>query len=202
MAASIVLFDIGNVILDWEPERLYRQRFGDDQAASEFCRTVCTRDWHALIDGGMSFADAIAARQAEFPEHADHIAAWRTGWLDMFHGYVPGMASIIAELEERRTPLFGLSNLSGEVADETFDAFPLLYVLRDVVISGDETVKKPDREIYEIALTRMGNPPPERVFFIDDRAENIAAAEAIGMRGHVFEGAEGLRARLCAEGLL
>lgn len=202
MPAAAVLFDIGNVILDWEPERLYRQVFGDSDRADWFCANICTPGWHALIDGGMSFADAIAQKQAEYPEHAGEIAAWRTGWLDMFHGYVPGMARLIAELEDRRTPLFGLSNLSGEVADETFDAFPLLYVLRDVVISGDETVKKPDPEIYQIALTRMGQPDPASIFFIDDRPENIAAAEALGMIGHVFEGADTLRARLVAEGLL
>ncbi|MEM9738380.1 MAG: HAD family phosphatase [Pseudomonadota bacterium] len=202
MHASIVLFDLGNVIVDWEPQKLYRRRFGSAEKAAWFCATICTMAWHTRHDTGEHFSDTIPALQARHPEYADHIAAWRDEWLDMFHGYVPGTPQIIAELEALRTPLYGLSNLPSEVAAETFDAFPMIKVLRDIVVSGEEGVIKPHPEIYQIALARMGNPDPATVYFVDDRAENIAAAKALGMDGHLFDGAQGLRAALVAKGLL
>lgn len=202
MHPCIVLFDLGNVVVDWEPQRLYRRRFGSAEKADWFCANICTMAWHTLHDAGASFDDTIPALQDKHPEHADHIAAWRDEWLEMFHGYVPGTPQLIAELEAAGVPLYGLSNLPADVAQTTFDAFPIIKVLRDVVVSGVEGTLKPQRRIYEIALARMGDPDPESVFFIDDRAENIEAAQAIGMDGHVFDGAGGLRQALIAKGLL
>lgn len=199
---SIVLFDLGNVVVDWEPQRLYRKRFGDAEKADWFFQNICTMDWHTRHDAGESFSVTIPELQARHPDYADHIAAWRGEWLDMFHGYIPGVPAIMAALEEARVPLFGLSNLSHEIADITFDAFPMIKLLRDIVVSGEERMVKPDPRIYDITLARMGNPDPASVLFIDDRAENIDAAKAKGLQGHVFDGAEGLRARLTHEGLL
>lgn len=202
MTVRTVLFDLGNVVVDWEPQRLYRRRFGDPDKADWFCSTICTMAWHTRHDAGETFSATIPELQSRYPEYAGHIAAWRSEWLDMFHGYVAGVPQLIGELEARRTPLFGLSNLPAEVAGETFDAFPIIKVLRDVVVSGVEGVVKPDPRIYEIALARMGRPDPSTVLFIDDRPENIHAASRMGFQGHVFDGAHGLRRRLEAEGLI
>lgn len=201
MTVRAVLFDLGNVVVDWEPMRLYRRRFGDEARARWFCETVCTLDWHKAHDAGVPMADNMAPLIARHPELEDHIRAWRGEWLEMFHGYVPGVPALVARLEERRVPLYGLSNLSDEVAEETFAAFPLIRVLRDVVVSGAEGMIKPDPRIYALTLARMGHPDPESVLFIDDREENIAAAEALGFRGHVFTGADRLEADLAARGL-
>ncbi|MEM1150998.1 MAG: HAD family phosphatase [Pseudomonadota bacterium] len=202
MHPSIVLFDLGNVIVDWEPQRLYRQRFGSSEKADWFCKSICTMEWHTRHDAGASFDDTIPALQEKHPEYADHIAAWCDQWLEMFHGYVPGVPRIIAELEEAKVPLYGLSNVPADLAQITFNAFPMIKVLRDVIVSGVEGVIKPNPEIYRIVLDRMGNPDPRRIFFVDDRAENIEAAEAMGMAGHVFEGAAGLRKALFDTGIL
>ena len=202
MPARIVLFDLGNVVVDWEPERLYRRRFQDVDRGDWFCREICTREWHARHDSGIPMEASISAKIAEHPEYAEHIRAWRGEWLDMFHGYVPGVPGLIARLEEQRVPLFGLSNIPAEVSRETFDAFPMIKVLRDVVVSGVERVMKPDRRIYEIALERMGRPDPGDVLFIDDREENVVAARDLGFLTHRFEGAEGLEAELSGQGLL
>jgi len=202
MHHTIVLFDLGNVVVDWEPQKLYRRRFGDAEKADWFCNTICTMEWHTRHDAGERFSDTIPELQAKYPDYADHIAAWRGEWLEMFHGYIPGTPLIMADLEAARVPLYGLSNLPSEVAGETFDAFPMIKVLRDVVVSGEEGTIKPNPKIYEITLARMGQPDPERVFFIDDRAENIEAARALGMDGYVFDGADGLRKALIAKGLL
>jgi len=202
MTARIVLFDLGNVVIDWDPLRLYLSRFENPADAHAFCDNICTRRWHEGHDRGVGFAENAAPLIARHPEFEDHIRAWRTGWLDMFHGYVPGVPEIMARLEAARVPLYGLSNLSDEIAGETFDAYPMIKILRDVVVSGAERVVKPDRRIYEIALERMGHPDPADVFFIDDREENIRAAKALGMQGHVFRDAAGLKAALRAQGLL
>ena len=202
MTVRIALFDLGNVVLDWEPERLYRKRFRDGDQAAWFCREICTRAWHGAHDRGQSMDDTIPQLQARHPDYAAHIAAWRDQWLDMFHGYVAGVAELIARLEAARVPLYALSNLPAEKADETRQAFRLLHLFRDTIVSGSEGVTKPDARIYRIALERMGNPDPEDVIFIDDLSANVRAAEALGMGGHVFETARGLEAALIRGGLL
>jgi len=202
MAARIVLFDLGHVVVDWQPIKLYRQFFPTEAQARAFCDDVCNMDWHVQHDLGVSMAENAARLIAQYPEYETEILAWRTRWLDMFEGYVPGMPPLMARLEERRVPLYGLSNLPAEIAEETFDAFPMIRLLRDVIVSGAEKVIKPDPRIYQIALDRMGNPDPADVLFIDDRLANIEAAEALGFRGHHFGGAEGLEQVLIAEGLL
>ncbi len=202
MPVRIALFDLGNVVVDWEPERLYRRRFDDNEAGDWFCREICTREWHASHDAGVPMEATIAAKISQHPEHAAHIRAWRSEWLDMFNGYVAGVPALIARLEEQRVPLYGLSNIPAEVSRETFDAFPIIHVLRDVVVSGVEGVIKPDRRIYEIALERMGRPDPGQVLFIDDREENVAAARDLGFHAHRFEDAAGLEAELGRHGLL
>lgn len=202
MAARIVLFDLGNVVVDWQPMRLYREYFPNEADARDFCNNVCNMDWHAHHDRGVPMADNAARLIAQYPQFETEIRAWQGRWLDMFYGYVPGVPQLMARLEERRHPLYGLSNLPAEVAEQTFDAFPLIRMLRDVVVSGAEKVIKPDPKIYQIALTRMGHPDPADVLFIDDREANIAAAQAMGMRGHRFTDAPALEQALIAEGLL
>ncbi|MDG1825894.1 MAG: HAD family phosphatase [Henriciella sp.] len=202
MSAHIVLFDLGNVVVDWQPIRLYREYFDTEAAAAAFVRDVCNMDWHVNHDRGVSMAENAKPLIAKFPQYETEILAWRSRWLDMFEGYVPGTPQLMARLEEAGVPLYGLSNIPDEVADETFDAFPMIHVLRDVIVSGAEEVVKPSPEIYQIALARMGNPDPSEVLFIDDSLKNIEAANALGFRTHHFQDAAGLETALLAEGLL
>lgn len=202
MSARIVLFDLGHVVVDWQPVRLYRNYFDTEAEAEAFVRDVCNMDWHLQHDLGVPMAENATRLIAQYPHYETEIRAWRTRWLDMFEGYVPGMPSLMAQLEEARVPMFGLSNLPAEIAQETFDAFPMIKLLRDVVVSGAEKVVKPDPRIYEIALARMGNPDPATVLFTDDREVNCEAAEAMGLKAHHFTGAESLKARLAEEGLI
>ena len=202
MSAQIVLFDLGNVVVDWRPVRLYREYFDSEAAAAAFVRDVCNMAWHVNHDLGMSMDENAAPLIARHPEYESQIRAWKTRWLDMFEGYVPGVPVLMARLEEAGIPLYGLSNIPAEVADITFDAFPMIHILRDIVVSGAEGVVKPDPKIYQIALDRMGNPDPGSVFFIDDSIRNVEAAQAQGFRAHHFQGADGLERALVAEGLL
>lgn len=202
MGARIVLFDLGNVVVDWQPIRLYRDLFDSEEDAQVFVRDICNMDWHIAHDRGVSMADNAKPLIAQYPHYETQIRAWRTRWLDMFEGYVPGMPPLMAHLEEARVPLYGLSNLPAEIAEETFDAFPMIKLLRDIIVSGAEKTIKPERKIYEIALARMGNPDPGDVLFTDDREVNCQAAQALGIKAHHFQGAEGFAARLRDEGLL
>lgn len=202
MSARIVLFDLGHVVVDWQPIRLYRDFFETEAEAQAFVRDVCNMDWHLQHDLGVPMAENADRLIAQYPHYEPQIRAWQSRWLDMFEGYVPGMPPLIAQLEERRVPLYGLSNLPDEVAEQTFDAFPVIRLLRDVIVSGAEKTVKPDRRIYEIAHARMGHPDPADVLFTDDREKNCEAAEAFGFKAHHFQGAEGLKARLRSEGLV
>ena len=202
MGARIVLFDLGHVVVEWQPIKLYRDLFDSEEEAQFFVRDICNMDWHIEHDRGVSMADNAEPLIAKYPHYEMQIKAWRTRWLDMFEGYVPGMPPIIARLEEARVPLYGLSNLPAEIAQETFDAFPMIKLLRDVIVSGTEKTIKPERKIYEIALARMGNPDPSDVLFTDDRENNCEAAEALGINAHHFQGAAGFETRLRSEGLL
>ncbi len=202
MTARIALFDLGNVVVDWQPVRLYKDIFASETRARDFLSTVCTMDWHTEHDRGVPMALNAQKRIAEYPHYADEIHAWRARWLDMFEGYVPGVPQIMAELEEARIALYGLSNIPAEVAEETFDAFPMIRIFRDVIVSGAEKCVKPDPRIYQIALARMGHPDPDTVLFIDDRQTNIDAAAALGFRTHQFQNAAGLRRALRQEKLL
>jgi FMN phosphatase YigB (HAD superfamily) len=196
-----VLFDLGNVVLDWQPRRLYDRHFGDPAQSERFCATICTLEWHTQHDRGVPMDETIAALSLRHPEHASAIALWKTGWLDMFTGYVPGVPTLIARLEEARTPMSALTNMPAEKADETFDAFPLIKVMRNITVSGVEGLVKPDPEIYRIALRRMGFEAGE-VLFIDDRQDNTDAAARLGFFTHRFTGSTALEAALVSAGLL
>ena len=202
MTARIVLFDLGNVVVDWQPIRLYRDYFATEEDARHFLDTVCNMAWHVAHDRGVPMAENAKPLIAKYPHYEEQILAWRTRWLDMFYGYVPGVAPLMARLEERSVPLYGLSNIPDEVAELTFDRFPMIRILRDVVVSGAEGVVKPDPRIFEIALNRMDQADPADVFFIDDSLRNIEAAQQLGFRTHHFHDAVALEQALKAENLL
>lgn len=199
---SIVLFDLGNVVLDWDPVRLYTELMGSRDKAQEFCRTVCTMEWHGEHDRGVPMAENAKALIEKHPDHAELIHAWRIDWLDMFDGYVDGVDTIMKALKAANVPLFALSNMPAEVWPEMLQEFPILKEFRDVVISAEEGIVKPNPEIYRIAMTRMGDPDPASVLFIDDKQENIDAARALGFQGHLFRDAQSLRTALDEAGLL
>lgn len=202
MADRILLFDVGNVIIDWQPIQLYRQIFGNQAEAEAFLREVCTMDWHVEHDRGRSFAEGARLLKAQFPHHAEAIDAWRGRWWDMFDGYVDGVPTLIARLEEAGHPLFGLSNMSHEVWPETCERFPILKVLRDVLISGEVGLIKPDPAIYEATHEMMGRPDKASVFFIDDSLRNVEAARAFGFGAHHFTSGQALEKALVENGFL
>ncbi len=202
MRPTSIVFDVGHVLYDWDPRVLYERLIPEDEALDAFLRDVCTREWHFQHDRGRPFAETSAELIARFPEHEALIAAWGSRFAEQIPGPMPGMPELLAELDDADVPLYALANFSGEFfapfrAQEaaTFDRF------RGIVVSGDERLVKPDPAIYRLLLDRYGLEAAQTVF-IDDRAENVAGAEAVGMIAIRFTGAEPLRADLARLGLL
>lgn len=202
MAATAVVFDVGHVLVEWDARHLYRKLIADDDALDAFLRDVVTPAWHFQHDAGRPFVETSAELIARFPHHADLIAAWGPRFNETIPHTLPGMREIVDELAARNVPLYAITNFSGEF----WSAFrqreaELFAPFRDIVVSGDERLTKPDPAIYRLALERFGLGPGEGLF-VDDKLENIEAAQANGFVGHQFVDASTLRARLVVEGLL
>ena len=202
MTVRIALFDLGRVVLDWEPSRLYSKIFDTAEERDWFLENICTMDWHTRHDAGETFADTRPDLIAEFPKYEDEIRAWGDRWMEMFDGYINGTPELMDRLAAKNVPLFALSNMSSETWPWHQAAFPKLGMFKDVVVSGDVKLVKPDPAIYQLTLERMGSPAPQEVIFIDDSPKNIEAASVLGFDTHLFENAEGLEKKLTDIGLL
>ncbi|MEO0882934.1 MAG: HAD family phosphatase [Pseudomonadota bacterium] len=202
MAVHFLLFDLGNVLIDWEPAKLYRKLIPDTEEREMFLRDICNMAWHTNHDRGMSFADNAAALIRQHPTYENEILAWSQRWFDMFHGYVEGMPALIDRLQKKERPLYALSNVPEEVWPEMLERFTYLNRFEDIVVSGHEKCVKPDPKIYEISLARMGHPAPETVLFVDDRESNTDAAAALGFEVHTFKTAQRLETDLIDRNLL
>jgi HAD superfamily hydrolase (TIGR01549 family) len=180
-----VLWDIGNVIVRWDPRTLYSKIFPDPAERDRFLAEVCTPAWHHQADLGRSMADNVAWLSARFPHHAEAIAAWKDRWGEMFSGTIAETTSAIERLAARGTPMFGLSNAPAEVMADVRAMHPAFGLLRDIVVSGEERMAKPDPAIFALACRRAGM-APETLLFVDDVAVNVEAARALGFHAHHF----------------
>ena len=196
-----VLFDIGNVIVRWDPRTLYSKIFPDPAERDRFLAEVCTMAWHGETDRGMAFADNIAQLAQQHPQHAGAIAAWWDRWPEMFSGVIPETEAAIEALHERGVPLYALTNMSEEAWPGVRAMSPVFARFRDVVVSGAEKTFKPEPRLYEIACSRSGLAPSD-MLFIDDSLANIEAAEALGFHAHHFTDPAALRPALERHGLL
>jgi 2-haloacid dehalogenase len=197
-----VIFDVGNVLYHWDPRNLYERLISDDRALEAFLSTVVTRSWHFQHDQGRPFAETSAELIGQFPEHKALIAAWGPRFDESMGPPVAGMLDLVAELDARGVPLFAITNFSGEFWPPFRAKRPEMFAsFRDVIVSGDEKLLKPDPAIYQLALQRFGLKPGEAVF-VDDVPANAEAATREGIEGLVFKDAATLRAELAARGLL
>lgn len=196
-----VLFDYGNVLVGWSPRKLYARLIADPSRLDYFLDHVCPMSWHMLHDEGQAMADTIPARQAEFPEFAAEIAAWKTGFAEMITGEITGSTDLVKELAAAQIPQYVLTNMPSEMVETCFGPFDFPRHFKDIIVSGDEKTAKPLKPIFDISLKRMGGVSAEEVFFTDDSPANIAAAASYGFVTHLFEGPEGLRQAMQEAGL-
>ena len=197
-----VIFDVGNVLYRWEPRALYERLIDSDQALDAFLENVCTKEWHFQHDAGRDFADTSAELTAQYPQHADLIAAWGPRFNETLPGPVPGMPQIVADLDAAGVPIFGITNFSHEFWPPFREREAALFApFRDIVVSGDEKMVKPDPAIYALALERFGLSGPDAVF-VDDSPPNVEAARAAGIHAVLFTDSGDFRVELVRLGLL
>jgi 2-haloacid dehalogenase len=195
-----VMFDLGGVLIDWNPRHLYRTLFDEAAAMEAFLRDVCAPAWNLEQDRGRPWAQAIAELSAEHPDKAELIAAYRGRWHEMLRGPIDGTVAILEALHAAGTPLYALTNWSAETYPIAEELYGFLGRFRGVVVSGRIGLVKPDRAIYAHAIERFGL-APERTVFIDDSAKNVAGAAEAGLRAVHYTGPEALARDLAALGL-
>jgi len=199
---STVVFDLGGVLIDWNPRYLYRKLFdGDEHAMEAFLTNVCTPGWNLQQDAGRPLAEAYAVLVASHPQHRAHIEAWGPRFDEMMAGPIQGTVDILAELRRAKTPLFALSNWSEETFEVALRRFEFLQWFDAIVISGKLKLIKPDPRIYQHLLDTHGLTAGETVF-IDDVPQNVTGARAVGIHGLHFTDPATLRKDLAALGLL
>jgi 2-haloacid dehalogenase len=179
---SVVVFDLGGVLVDWNPRYLYRKIFDDPERVEWFLSTICTHPWHEQVDGGAWPEEIVPALQARHPEWTQEIAAFHDRFAEMFGPPHDEMVAALGRLHAAGTPLYALTNWGADTFPWARQTYPFLGHFRDIVVSGEERLLKPDPRIFQVLLQRGRFAPAEAVF-IDDNATNVAAARALGMHG-------------------
>jgi len=190
-----VLFDLGRVLLDWDPRYYYGRFFSSDDALEHFVQHVIAHDWYLEMDAGKPADQAIAERSRRFPEHAALIARWKEGWPVMLRGTIAGTVEILDALRRRGLRLYALTNFSNETWPLAKARFECLSWFEDVIVSGEHGIVKPDPRIFELAISRC-RLDPAKTAFIDDVAANVEAGRACGLHAIHFTSSEKLRADL------
>ena len=190
-----LIFDFGGVLVDWNPRYVFVPWFGDAAKAERFLSEICPYDWNAQVDTGRTTAEVTEERVSQFPEWETEIRMYYGRWIEMLHGEIPGMETLVREFKERGYHIWGLTNWSRELFPLVRNRYPVFDLMDGIVVSGVEKVIKPHPELYHILLERYGLNAAECVF-IDDNAANVAGAEAVGIRGIRFEGEKQLRKKL------
>ncbi len=175
----------------WDLRCLFEKLIHDPEELDWFLANVVTTEWHFEHDAGRPLDDMLPERIAQFPQYEDHIRAYASRFVETIPGPVEGSLEIVRDLADRSVPIFGITNFGADFWPQFRAVAPIFDLFDDILVSGFEKLAKPDRAIYELALKRFDR-PAERCLFIDDRAENVAAAERLGIAGHQFQDAETL----------
>lgn len=196
-----IIFDVGNVLYQWDIRNLYARLISDPAELDHFVSTVVTPEWHFQHDAGRPLAPMVDELTQQFPQHADLIGQYVPRWLETIPGPVPGMIDLAERLALQGVPLFGITNFGVEFWEMFRPTAPVFDLFHDIVVSGAEKLVKPDPAIYQLAIARFGI-DPARALFIDDREDNIASAVACGLHGHIFRDAATLHADLAERGVI
>jgi len=195
-----VIFDIGNVLIEWQPERFYDRVMGQSRRRALFAAV----DLHAMndrLDAGEAFQSVVYETAEAHPEFRDEIRLWHDRWQDLASPDIPQSGQLLRRLKARGVPVFALSNIGAGPFTAATRAYPVLTLFDRCYLSGPMRAMKPGPRIYQMVEADCGI-APARLLFTDDRAENIAAADARGWQTHLFDGPAGWAARLASAGLL
>jgi 2-haloacid dehalogenase len=198
---TAVVFDIGGVLLDWNPRHLYRKLFDDEDQMERFLADICTLQWHDAHDRGVPVAQSCAQLAEQHPPYADLIWAWACRSEEMISGPITGSVEVLSELKDRRVPCYALTNMEAETFPLRRARYDFMSWFDGIVVSAFERCAKPDREIFERLLERFGL-SASSALLIDDSPANVAAAAGLGMRTLQFQSVAQLRRGLEHLGLL
>jgi 2-haloacid dehalogenase len=201
LTTKAVVFDLGGVLIDWDPRYLYRKLLADEAAVEEFLATVCTPEWNAEQDRGRPFAEGVAELVERYPAHAAAITAYHERWPEMLGGDISGTVELLAELRAAGVPLYALTNWSAETFAIARERFQFLDWFDGVLVSGEERMIKPDPAIFQLMVERFGLDPGS-TFYVDDSAANVEAAGRLGFDAVRFTSPGQLRRDLAARRLL
>jgi 2-haloacid dehalogenase len=197
-----VVFDLGGVLVDWDPRYLYRTLLPSDEAVEQFLAEVTTPSWNAAQDAGRTWASAVEALTADFPEHAELISAYDERWIETIGGPIDGTVELLRELRDRDgVEIYALTNWSAEKFPLAIERFEFLSWFAGIVVSGTERIVKPDPRIFQLLLERYGLEASSTVY-IDDNPPNVDAAAELGMTSLHFTGPDRLRDELSQLGLV
>lgn len=195
-----IVFDIGNVLLRWDPEIPFRRLIPDDAERQYFLAEICTHDWNLEQDRGRSWPDAEAELIGRFPEHEALIRAWRANWHEMVPGSLEETTVILDQLISNGHDVTALTNFADDTFVEAQERFPYLRRFRGVTVSGRVALVKPEPEIYRLHADTFGLTPAATLFF-DDNAANVEGARAAGWKAERFVDAATMRADLTRHGV-
>lgn len=191
-----VVFDLGGVLIDWNPRHLYRKLIQDENEMEHFLTHVCHSAWNECQDAGRTFAEGIAELVAKHPEREDLIRAYFDRWPEMIAGAIEGTVEILKTLHERKTHrLFALSNWSSETFPHARSRFEFFECFEEILLSGNEKLIKPDPRFFRLLSERHGVDPRKSIF-IDDVDKNVNAAKDLGFEAIRFTDPNSLLARL------
>jgi 2-haloacid dehalogenase len=201
MNLAAVVFDLGGVLIDWDPDHLYRVLIPDPARRHEFLSTTCMSTWIHRLETGAHPQEVVAELVTRYPDHEQLIHAWWERWTEMLGHEIPGTRLMVEHLRQARVPTYALTNWSQHTWPRAVERHPFLTQLFDgIVLSGNEGVTKPSSEIFRILTVRY-DLDPSTTGFVDDTGANVAAAQALGFRTHQFSTASGLRHWLATSGL-
>ncbi len=190
---NTIIFDLGGVLIDWNPKYVYREVFnGDEEKVDWFLDTICTMDWNVAQDAGRTFRDATDFLIQQHPQYEEWIRIYYDRWEDMLGGPIQDSVELLNKLKEINTHrLYALTNWSAESFPVAIKRYPFLQHFEGILVSGEEKMRKPFAEIYELMLQRYQLEASSTVF-IDDNQENILGARAIGMKAIQYKNSQQL----------
>jgi 2-haloacid dehalogenase len=196
-----IIFDLGGVLIDWNPNYMYKKLIEDDEKRKWFLETVCTSEWNEEQDGGRLISEANNLLIQSFPEYKDWILAYYERWEEMLNGPIHGTVELFKKLKENKSHnIYALTNWSAETFPKALQLFDFLHWFDGRVVSGEEMTRKPFKEIYDIILSRF-NIIAEQTLFIDDNLKNIIAAKELGINCIHFKSPVQLKEELSTYGI-
>jgi len=196
LKTDTIIFDLGGVLIDWNPRYLYRQIFEDEEEMEWFLSEVCNSDWNVQQDGGRTFEDGIAQLAPDYPKYKNQISAYYERWSEMLGGPITETVQLLEELKkDNNHRLIALTNWSSQTFPIAQQRYEFLKWFEKILVSGEEKMKKPDHEIYRLLIDRY-NIVPENAVFIDDSLPNVEGAKGAGLQAIHYTNTDRLREEL------